>query len=247
MIRAVFFDLDETLCDFTGSEMAAREQICRDVSRLLNLPLEDVLKTYGDVSCDSVERYEREGLFGKGSVFEFRSETWGETLKKLGVEDENLAARLSKRHESIRLRRYLKLFPDVRQALDALSGRCPLGLISNGFRDVQRAEVEALGIGRFFEVMLFEGELGFGKPDRRIFDLALSKVGCAPEESIFVGDSPEIDVAGARGAGWWAVLLNRRGKSYHTTPEREGAGDPNFEVSNLVEFVEIVKKLDRGG
>jgi putative hydrolase of the HAD superfamily len=84
-----------------------------------------------------------------------------------------------------------------------------LGIISNG-APTQQVKIDAMKIRPFFSVVLVSEEIGIRKPDRRIFDMALQKLGLAASEVIFVGDNPELDVAGAIAAGIRPIWLKCR-------------------------------------
>ena len=72
----------------------------------------------------------------------------------------------------------------------------------------QRKKVETLGIAELFDTIIYSAQLGFHKPDRRIFDHAAATLGVSNEECLFVGDDLKTDIAGAVGAGMEAVWLD---------------------------------------
>jgi len=73
----------------------------------------------------------------------------------------------------------------------------------------QRKKVQALGIADLFDAIVYSGELGIHKPDRRIFDHAAKLLGVSNEDCLFVGDDADSDVAGALAAGMEVVWLDR--------------------------------------
>jgi HAD superfamily hydrolase (TIGR01549 family) len=81
-----------------------------------------------------------------------------------------------------------------------------LGVVSNSDGRVEQA-LEAAGIRHLFDAVVDSTLMGVEKPDPRIFQAALERLGVDPEEAIYVGDLYEIDVLGARAAGIEAVLL----------------------------------------
>jgi putative hydrolase of the HAD superfamily len=100
-------------------------------------------------------------------------------------------------------------FPDVDETLAALKKKgMRLAIISNAFPN-QRVKLRGLDLEKYFENIILSSEVGFPKPDRRIFEVALAKLGVAPEESLYVGDSYEKDIVGAKNAGMKAVLVDR--------------------------------------
>lgn len=77
----------------------------------------------------------------------------------------------------------------------------PLALVTNGGSRTQRRKIEVLGIGPLFQTILVSGEVGFAKPDKRLFELALESLGTWAAETVHVGDRLLDDVEGAARAG----------------------------------------------
>ena len=113
----------------------------------------------------------------------------------------------------------------------------PMAVVTNGSKS-QRDKIEALGASRYFEAVLVSGEVGIAKPDPRIFRQALSRLNAAPDRSVFVGDSMEHDIAGARNAGMMTVYI-RKGKA-------ENADDAlcDLVVADLRELSDLVIGID---
>ena len=101
------------------------------------------------------------------------------------------------------------VFADTFPALDDLTDAgLRLALVSN-WSDKLPGLLEALGLRRYFEVLAVSQVVGHDKPDARLFHHALARLDVAPERALHVGDHPVKDVAGARGAGLAALLLDR--------------------------------------
>jgi putative hydrolase of the HAD superfamily len=102
-----------------------------------------------------------------------------------------------------------EVFPDVRPTLAALKARgLRLGLVSN-FDGRLVSICNGLGIAGDFEVLVMSGRVGAAKPDPRIFEFALARLGVDAAETVHVGDSEREDVEGARAAGLRAILIQR--------------------------------------
>ena len=101
-------------------------------------------------------------------------------------------------------RQQVELFDDAQPALQFLSERYPMVALSNGNADVQR-----VGIGRFFRAAISAREFGVGKPDPRIFHAAAGAVDTLPEFVLHIGDDATLDALGALNAGMQAAWLNR--------------------------------------
>jgi putative hydrolase of the HAD superfamily len=84
-----------------------------------------------------------------------------------------------------------------------------IGLISNTIwpAELHMEDLEEIGLLHYLEHLTFSGEIGMWKPSKQIFQHALEALGVAPEQSVFVGDSPREDIVGARGAGMRAVWV----------------------------------------
>jgi putative hydrolase of the HAD superfamily len=104
------------------------------------------------------------------------------------------------------------LFPDAAQTLLSLrASGLKLGLITNGSLRMQSRKLECLALSPMFDTILISDAEGVSKPDRQIFDRALERLNTTPARALFVGDHPEVDVAGARAAGMQAVWRRDRG------------------------------------
>ncbi len=113
----------------------------------------------------------------------------------------------------------------------------PMAVVTNGSKS-QRDKIEVLEASRYFETVLISGEVGIAKPDSRIFRQALSRLNAAPGRSVFVGDSMEHDIAGARKAGMMTVYI-KKGEA-----EDPGNALCDLVVSDLRELSDLVIGLD---
>jgi putative hydrolase of the HAD superfamily len=108
------------------------------------------------------------------------------------------------------MREGLTAMPDAAETLAALREQgYRVGMISNTIwpAELHIEDLAELGILPYLEHMDFSGELGFWKPNSQIFHHTLSKLGVAPEEAVFVGDSPHDDIVGAQGVGMRAIWM----------------------------------------
>ncbi len=100
----------------------------------------------------------------------------------------------------------LELFPDVRPALQSLRARYTLVAVTNG-----NASLEKVGIDDLFDGCVTARSVGAAKPAPRIFDAAVEAGGARREQTLHIGDHPEMDVDGARRSGLRSVWVNRHG------------------------------------
>jgi HAD superfamily hydrolase (TIGR01662 family) len=121
-----------------------------------------------------------------------------------------------------------RAYRDAPSALSSLAARgYRLGVISNADGRVRRL-LDRSGLSPFFELILDSAEVGFEKPDPRIFLTATERLRLAPEACAYVGDIYEIDFLGARRAGLEAILIGPG-----IAPEGV------TRVANLTELVEL--------
>ncbi|HET8998050.1 MAG TPA: HAD family hydrolase [bacterium] len=104
-------------------------------------------------------------------------------------------------------RRYFATFPGVHQVLDRLRARYRIGLISDAQWVFTEPELEIAGLSQFFPVRVLSSRIGVKKPSPRPFLQAMHALGVAPEASVYVGDNPPRDLAGARGAGMRCIIF----------------------------------------
>ncbi len=126
---------------------------------------------------------------------------------------ENFAAQvLDELRDAFRNREAWVVYDDVVPTLETLrDGGVGMGVVSNW--DTRLPEVlERLDLARFFETVTVSGVEGVEKPDPLIFRRALTHLGAEAEDTVHVGDLPEIDLAGAEAAGIRGVLVDRRGE-----------------------------------
>lgn len=101
--------------------------------------------------------------------------------------------------------------------LEGLRGVVPLGIISNGFADIQRARLASSGLDRFFDHIILSEEVGWRKPDLRIFRVALDAAGTAPEETLYIGDTFLYDIRGASLAGFRTIWFDPESSEQSTS------------------------------
>jgi putative hydrolase of the HAD superfamily len=199
--EAILFDLDDTLLDGDAAWRAGLDNV------LVRCPEVDRAAAFRAWEAAFQEQFPRyiagEATFEESRAARIRS--WAERLPvtvEAGTElswfDDYLAG-----YEA-----GWTAFDDVAPCLGALR-KLRLGVITNGDGDQQRAKLAALGLGAVFEVVIVSGDVGYAKPDPRIFHLAAARLGLPPGRCLFVGDRRDTDALGALAAGMPAVWLNR--------------------------------------
>lgn len=83
-----------------------------------------------------------------------------------------------------------------------------VGIITNGSTQRQKAKIINTGLNEYFDTIIISEEVGFSKPDKRIFELALNKLNVQSEDVLFVGDDLEKDIAGCQNANIKGIWFN---------------------------------------
>jgi len=184
LIRAVLFDLDDTLYDQRAWLAWAWETVA-GAATAYGVPPGELAAALGEIAAEGSDR---------GRIIDRALERVGWA----GVPVEPLV-RAFRSHAPGRL----SCFPGVPAALAQLRARCPIGLVTDGDPGIQRAKLAALGLGDAFDVVVLSDELGrhYRKSHPAPFQAALGALGVGPGEALFVGDRPDKDVAGAAAAG----------------------------------------------
>jgi HAD superfamily hydrolase (TIGR01549 family) len=195
ILRGVLFDLDDTLTDRSRSIKKFAPELVRrfDLDRSEMAPSE-IVRCIEDGDGNGYATRERlcEHLrlwlpWKEVPSMEELAAFWRENFPRCNVEREGVTATLRELQ-----RRGLKL-----------------GVISNG-APTQHVKIDVMGLRPFFSVVIVSDDVGIKKPDPRIFRMAMEKLGLDASEVIFVGDNPELDIAGARGVGIRAIWLKCR-------------------------------------
>ena len=231
MIRAVFFDLDNTLYDFErvrrfGLGVALQHLHERLPDTRGRLSVESLARLRDEVA-DEVENADLQ-------LTEIRTESFRRALVLCGYggQADALAPELTRIYFENRFK-VAQPYNGAVTALRRLKGRCALGIVSNG-----NTPLELVGIEDCFDHKIFAEDVGVAKPDPRIFEMAMERVPCRPDEFMYVGDSIEFDVMGAMNAGARTVWFNP-----HGTPYPDGLVRPDFEIADLAELVGVVDPL----
>ncbi|WP_432055580.1 HAD family hydrolase [Streptomyces sp. bgisy022] len=211
-IRAVVWDVDDTLFDYTTAD--------REGMRV-HLAAEGLLAGYGSAEEALVRWREiteaQWARFAAGEV-DFVTQRRDRTrvfLERDLTDDEADAwfQRYVRHYESA-----WSLFPDVLPVLDALAASHRHAVLSNSSLHVQDRKLRVLGVHDRFEAVLCAAELGVSKPEPGAFLAACDALGLPPGQVAYVGDHPEIDGRGAADAGLLSVWIDRSGDRASVEP-----------------------------
>ena len=197
----VYFDLDDTLLDHSEAERAALRDLACDllgldgdpaaIARLQETYHERNRKLWADYASGRIKKDElRRSRFQPVAGTLGHGKSWSEL-------DSFFMARYADHWRPID--GAMEVFEDV-------SARYPVGIITNGFADTQHAKLGRFPLFReVAHAVVISEEVGYLKPDPRLFAEAEERAGVPGESILYVGDSLSSDVRGALGAGWRAA------------------------------------------
>ncbi|GAA3491861.1 MULTISPECIES: HAD family hydrolase [Streptomyces] len=204
-IRAVLWDIDDTLFDYTSADLAgmraqfaaeglpagygSAEQALDRWRELMKLHWERFAA--GECTFEEQRRARVEGFLG-GPLSDREADDWFD------------------RHR-VHYEQAWALFPDAVPVLDALGDGYRHAVLSNSSLTVQERKLKALGLWDRFETVLCAAELGVSKPAPEAFHAACDALGLPPGDVAYIGDEPDIDARGAVAAGLTGIWLDRTG------------------------------------
>lgn len=206
-IDAVFFDLDGTLVHDGAGD--AVQHTARELARRHGLDAEAILAANTDAWRDCWALQGEKWMRGELPGDALPREIWRLTLSRFGRDDAALVDEAVVLHVRAEHGTF-SLFAETLVVLGSLrADGIPLGLITNGPAEFQRAKLVTVGIDGLFDVVVASGDIGVLKPACEIFERALDGLGVAPDRAMHVGDNFAADVVGASDAGMTALWINR--------------------------------------
>ncbi|HZX01373.1 HAD family hydrolase [Kribbella sp.] len=204
-VKAVVFDLDNTLFDHSGS---AERALRGWVAGLGGLATDEMVAEWFAIE----ERVYPAWLAGELTHQGQRRERMRQFLPLLGHAVPGTDAGLDEVFDG-----YLRLYrgswvayPDARPALEVARGNgWRVGVLTNGSTGQQNAKLEAIGLAHLVEVVCTSESLGVSKPDPLAYQRVCEALDVEPEDALMIGDNLELDVLAARKAGLAARHLDR--------------------------------------
>ena len=225
-IKAVFFDIDDTLYDTTlQAEMVRKNAIKAMIEAGLDIEEDEAMEALQEI----VQQY--------GSNYQYH---FDHLLERYGYQKNPriIAAGIVAYHTTKAA--YLVPFPDtVPTLLELRDMGYRIGVITEGRSVKQWEKLIRLGLQHFFHAVVISEDIGREKTDPEIFRLAAEKIGAKTKETIMVGDRLEKDIGGAKLAGMKTVQLKRgkHARKMPTCPEEE----PDYVIGKLKDILRILK------
>ncbi|MGC1378074.1 MAG: HAD family hydrolase [Anaerolineales bacterium] len=206
-IKAVLFDLDDTLFDHHHSMQAGLLAMQQAYPGLQRWPLQDLTNTYVEL-LESLHVQVLQGLLTPEQARIQRIQRfflkYDQRLSLDAIPDSVILYRDA--YQAAR-----RVVPGALALLEYVHARAQTGVITNNTSLEQREKLDTYGLMPWMDVVVISEEVGVTKPDPAIFNIALERLDCSPAQAVMLGDSWEVDVLGARQAGIRPVWFNRFG------------------------------------
>ncbi|MDY4693798.1 MAG: YjjG family noncanonical pyrimidine nucleotidase [Blautia sp.] len=227
MIETVFFDLDNTLLDFSKAERIAVTRTLEEFHIELS---EYVLRRYSELNNAQWKLLEQ----GKLTRDQVKVRRFQLLFDELGISRPPQEA--ARRYETLLACGHY--FVDgAENLLVSLYGRYRMFLVTNGTLSVQKGRLESAGIGKYFDKIFISEETGYNKPERKYFEYCFSRIPDFHKNSaVIIGDSLTSDIQGGINAGIRTIWFD---------PARIRAEEitPDYEVYSLGEIPDLLEKL----
>jgi 5'-nucleotidase len=127
------------------------------------------------------------------------------------------------------------LLPGANELISALKGKVNMGIITNGFTELQRVRLEKTGLKDVFAPLVISEQVGIAKPDVGIFEYALTHMGKIQREQVLmVGDNPHSDILGGMNAGFDTCWLNSENSALPDGIK------PSYQVTSLAQLQSLL-------
>ncbi len=212
----VYFDIDDTLLDHQAAERKALADVrTRYLAVFGSHSIDELQDTYHAINAPLWRKY-AEGEIGKQTVQQQRFER---LLEAVGAPHAD--ATLVARYYMQRYAEHWTFIPGARETFEAVAQHHPVGVMTNGFAEVQEKKLDRFPILREeSEAVVICEEVGTLKPDPEVFEHATEAAGVSPEDVLYVGDSYRSDVQGAQPVGWGVAWYVRNGADGQSTSGR---------------------------
>ena len=193
MIKAVFFDLDNTLYDQDLYFSSAYTAIALHLEEYLSFPSENIFSRLRALHKE------------KGSMY---LTLFDDLLESIGVHEKKMVRVLVELFHNASVDTLVP-YEDAGIVLPGLARTFSLGIITNGHAEMQRRKVAALGLSELLPFQIYTAEMGHPKPSVRCYEYAIEMVNVNPEDSLYVGDNPYVDFTGAKNIGMRTIRILR--------------------------------------
>lgn len=225
-IRALLFDLDDTLYDEKQFVESGFFKVAEFVEDEFKINKKDFYRILIDIFNDG----------SRGNIFNLALERVNVTY------EENIIRAMVKIYREHNPK--IRLAEDVKLLLIKLREIYSLGIITDSYFEVQKKKVRALKLEELFDSIIYTDEYGreYWKPNVFSYKLALERFQIVPGEAVYTGDNPHKDFIGAKNIGITTVRILQPGREYYKVRlDKEYEAD--YEIRELHEIIDVLKEL----
>jgi len=248
-VKAVLFDLFDTLLIIEGGEAFYMPSLGKLheflVENGISVSFKDFNRVYFEVRDDLYAKVKKSLEEPHFNVRVYH------TLKRLGynVDISDAVVIGATKAFADEFMRYMRLDEDAFDVLQKLHGKYKLGLISNcAIPECVWELLEKFDLRKFFDAIAISGEVNRRKPSPEIFEKALKALGVEASGAVFVGDTPSMDVKGAKAVGIRSVLIERKTSATDVSqsfvwkpPENDTRIEPDKVIKRLRELFAVLR------
>lgn len=204
-LKHVFFDLDDTLWDFEKNSENILNRLFKEhnLGALLSSDFKTFFIAYKKKNAELWQQYNNKKI----SKEELRKRRFHETFLQFGHNNFDLSYFISETY--IKESPYgTELKKGALELLNTLKDNFELHIITNGFKEVQHIKLKQCNLEPYFENVIISEDVGYNKPDVKIFREAEKLSNAKANECLMIGDNFETDIRGAKKAGWESIWYN---------------------------------------
>ncbi|NP_001084546.1 N-acetylneuraminic acid phosphatase L homeolog isoform X1 [Xenopus laevis] len=234
-IKAVFFDLDNTLIDTSGAGKKAIEEVVKVLTEE-NQYKEDEAhiicnKFQAKLGCETLDS-------SKMTIDDLRVRHWEEAMLEVRQGDHKEVASDCYTMWKTRRLQLLTMSQSTKDMLCELRKSTRLVLLTNGVRQVQREKIESCGAQQFFDAVVVGGEHAEEKPAPSIFYHCCDLIGVLPGDCVMVGDNLDTDIQGGLNAGLKATIWINQNPSINKVMPT-----PHYTIKSVMEVPDVLKNV----
>ncbi len=230
-IKYIYFDVDDTILDHRKAERLALAETYDIYNVLHKAELEDFRERYHHIN---VELWHKYGLREIDRPY-LEYHRFADTLAWFSIDADPVEIRNT----------YMSLYrakwgwvDEAEEVLIKLSGKYPIGFLTNGFSEIQRWKADKFDLHRFGENYIISEDVGHMKPSTEIFEYATLKAGCNPEQVLYIGDSFVSDIIGGSNFGWKTGWFHR-----DMNPDPNKVKQADFVFSDFTKLPDLIESL----
>ncbi len=229
-LKWIFFDLDDTLFDFSSASLISLRKLWDE---------NDEIRSRFDSADAFIDEYHIHNkrmwqLHESGQITAdfLKPERFRLTIAPEREDEETVRAMRAMNDRYLwHLGECDAPMEGAKELLDELSKKYLIGVLTNGFTEVQYRKLRSTGLDRYIQRMVISDEIGIQKPASRLFRYAEQETGAKADECIMIGDNPDNDIQGALNAGWKAIYFDWKGKSF--------TSDSHLYLGSIKSFKEV--------